>query len=85
MAAAWFGNRVGRQLAQRGHGTNPLAREGSKRHGSCQPAIVFGLMGVQVVENDMNLAAGIGGDDTVHEIQELDAPTAPVMAGFDLL
>src|SRR6201993_775791 len=50
---------------------------------ACQPAIVFGLMGVQIVENDMNLAVGIGGDDAVHEIQELDAATAPVMAGFD--
>ena len=31
----------------------------------------------------MNLTAGIGGDDAVHEVQELDASTAPVMAGFD--
>jgi hypothetical protein len=34
---------------------------------------------VRVVENDMNLAAGMGGDDAVHEVRELNATTAPVM------
>src|SRR5712671_2278902 len=48
-----------------------------------QPAIVFGLMGVQVVQDDVHLPARVFGDDAVHEVQELEAPAAPVMAGFD--
>ena len=48
-----------------------------------QPTIVFGLMGVQVVQDDVNLPAWMIDDDAVHEMQELDAPAAPVMAGFD--
>jgi hypothetical protein len=31
----------------------------------------------------VDLAARMFGDDAVHEVQELDAPAAPVMAGFD--
>jgi len=50
---------------------------------SGQPAIVFGLVGVQVVQDDMSLLAGIGGDGAVHEVQELDPSTAPVMATPD--
>jgi len=50
-----------------------------------QPTIVFGLMSVQVVQNDVNLAARMIDDDAIHEMQELDAPAPPVMAGFDLL
>ena len=49
-----------------------------------QPAIVLGLMGVQVVQDDVNFSAGMFGDDAVHEVQKLDSPTAPVMAGSDL-
>jgi len=48
-----------------------------------QPTIVFGLMGVQVVQDDVNLAAWVIDDDAVHEMQEFDAPAPPVMAGFD--
>ena len=48
-----------------------------------QPAIVFGLMGVQVVQDDMHFPAGMLGDDAVHEVQKLDPPAAPVMSGFD--
>ena len=47
------------------------------------PAIVFGFMGVQIIQNDVQLAAGIAGDETVHEVQELDQPRVPVMTGFD--
>jgi len=50
---------------------------------SGQPAIVFGLVGVQVVQDDMSLLAGIGGDGAVHEVQELDPSAAPVMATPD--
>ena len=48
-----------------------------------QPAIVFGLVGIQVVEDDMNFPVGMVSDDAVHEVQEFDPPTALVMAGFD--
>src|SRR5882762_6932184 len=48
-----------------------------------QPTIVFGLMGVQVVQDDVNLTAWVIDDDAVHEMQEFDAPAPPVMAGFD--
>src|SRR5882672_4488630 len=48
-----------------------------------QPTIVFGLMGVQIVQDDMNLSAWVIDDDAVHEMQELDAPAPPVMARFD--
>ena len=48
-----------------------------------QPAIVFGFMGVQIIQNDVQLAAGIAGDETVHEVQKLDPPTVPVMTGFN--
>ena len=41
-----------------------------------QPPIVFGLMGVQVVQDDVNLAAWMIDDDAVHEMQEFDAPGA---------
>ncbi len=48
-----------------------------------QPTIVFGLMGVQVVQDDVDLPARMIDDDAVHEMPELDAPAAPVMAGVD--
>ena len=47
-----------------------------------EPAIVLGLVGIEVIENDMNfffLAVGI--NDAVHEIQEFPASAAFVMAG----
>src|ERR1700745_2989850 len=39
-----------------------------------QPAVVFGLVGIEIVQNHMDLAADIFGHQTVHEIQELDTP-----------
>jgi hypothetical protein len=48
-----------------------------------QPAIVFGLVGIQVVKDDMNFPVGMVSDDAVHEVQEFDPPTALVMAGLD--
>ena len=41
-----------------------------------QPAVAFRLMGVEIIKNDMDFAALIGLDDAVHEVEELDAPTA---------
>jgi len=48
---------------------------------SGQPPAMLGFMGVQVVQNDMQLCVGIEGDDAVHEVQELTATTTRVMAG----
>ena len=48
------------------------------------PSLALGLMGREIVEDDMDLLARIGGDDAVHEVEELDAPAALVMAGGDL-
>jgi hypothetical protein len=41
-----------------------------------KPAILFGLVGVQFIEDDADLAAGMGLHNPVHEVQELD-PAAP--------
>jgi hypothetical protein len=46
-----------------------------------QPAVVFGFVSVQVVENDMNLPAGVAGDDFIHEVEELPPSASLVMAG----
>src|SRR6516165_1384316 len=43
-----------------------------------EPEISLGFMGAQVVEHDMNGLARIGGDDVVHEVEELDPP-APLL------
>jgi hypothetical protein len=48
-----------------------------------QPPIIFGLVRVEIVQNDVDFAARVVGDDAVHEIQELDPPAALVMAGLD--
>ena len=48
-----------------------------------QRLIIFGLVGIEIVQNHMNFAVRVAGDDAVHEIQELDAPTALVVAGLD--
>ena len=41
-----------------------------------EPAIMFGFMGVEVVENDMKLAVRKSPGDAVHEIEKLDAAAA---------
>src|ERR1041385_8688445 len=40
-----------------------------------EPSVVLGLVGAEVVENDMDGSVGvaIGSDDVVHEIEEFDA------------
>jgi hypothetical protein len=45
-----------------------------------QPAIVFGFVRIQIVQDDVNFAARMFGDGAVHEVQELDPPAPPVMA-----
>ena len=48
------------------------------------PAIALGLVGPQVVEDDVDLLVGIAGDHLVHEVEELGAPPAPGVLGLDL-
>ena len=49
-----------------------------------EPAFALGLVGRKIVEDDVDLLAWIGGDDAVHEIEELDAPATLVVAGSDV-
>ena len=49
-----------------------------------EPAIVPGLVGVQVVEDDMDGRVRVCGDDVVHEVEELDAPPALLVRGRHL-
>jgi hypothetical protein len=49
-----------------------------------EPALALGLVGREIVDDDVDLFAQSGGDDLVHEIEELDAPAAPAVAGRDL-
>lgn len=39
-----------------------------------EPAIVPGLVGIEIVEDDVDGRVRVSGDDIVHEIEELDAP-----------
>lgn len=48
-----------------------------------EPTVVLGLVGVEVVQDDVDLPEGIGGHDAVHEIKELHPAAAPVVAGRD--
>jgi len=43
------------------------------------PTVLLRLMGMQIVQDHVNLAAGILGDDLVHEIQQL--PRRPARDG----
>jgi hypothetical protein len=43
---------------------------------SGQPAIVFGLVSVQVVQDDVNFPTRMGGDGAVHEVQESAVPAS---------
>src|SRR6266849_8808067 len=49
-----------------------------------EPAIVLGLVGIEVVEDNMDGGVRIGGDDIVHEIEELDAPAPLLVSGGHL-
>ena len=54
-----------------------------------EPAVVFRLMGVEIVEDDMDGGIRISGGDLIHEVEELDASTAALVgshvykSGFD--
>lgn len=49
-----------------------------------QPNIAGRLMGTEIVEDDVDLPCRAGSHDAVHEIEELDAPPALVVACHDL-
>ena len=43
-----------------------------------QPSVPLGLVRIQIVENDVNLAAPVVRDHVVHEIEKL-SPPAPIV------
>ena len=49
-----------------------------------EPAVVLGLVGVEVVEDDMDGGVWIANADIVHKIQELDAPAARLVCSSHL-
>src|ERR1700704_6303109 len=49
-----------------------------------EPAVVFGFVGIEVVEDDMDGAVRMSGDDVVHEIKEFDAPPTRLVGGDHL-
>src|SRR3981189_74607 len=64
---------------------SPRRREVEAHVGmALEPAVVLGLVGIEVVEDDMDGGGRMGGDYVVHEIEEFDAPPAAFMGGGDL-
>src|SRR5271166_5211122 len=49
-----------------------------------EPAVVFGLVGVEVVEDHMDCGVRVASDDIVHEVEKLDASAALLVGGRDL-
>src|SRR5262245_3412674 len=48
------------------------------------PAVSLGFVGIEVVQDDMNLPVWMVGDDSVHEIQELAPATTLIVARLHL-
>ena len=44
------------------------------------PGIALRLVGIEIVEDEVDLAPGMHGEDGVHEIEELDPSAALIMA-----
>ena len=44
-----------------------------------EPAIMLGLVGVQIIEDHMQLLAGVVGEHSIHEVQELHPTPTPVV------
>ena len=51
---------------------------------SCQPAILLGLVGVEVIQNYVDLLIGMLRDHLIHKIEELSPTASRVMADLDL-
>src|ERR1043165_1471431 len=49
-----------------------------------EPAVVLGFVGIKVIEDDVDGGVGMGGDDIIHEVEELDAPPALLVRGRHL-
>ena len=49
-----------------------------------QPAVVLGFVGVEIVEDDVDLLLRVVGNQIIHEVQELTPPAAFVVPSFDL-
>ena len=47
---------------------------------SGEPEVALGLMGTEIVEDDVDLALRLRGDDAVHEVEEFD-PSAALLVG----
>jgi hypothetical protein len=44
-----------------------------------EPAVVLGLMGAEIVEDDMEVLVRIGGHEVIHEVEEFGAAPAVLM------
>ena|SRR5215471_20442291 len=51
---------------------------------SSQPTILFWLVAGKIIQNHMDFLIGMSGQDSVHELEEFPATTAPVVAGLNL-
>ena len=49
-----------------------------------QPPKEIGLVGIESVEHDVNVAVGMNGDHVVQEVEERGAPPALGVLGYDL-
>ena len=47
------------------------------------PAVAFGLVNIQIIQDDMQGATGVSDDQTVHEVEEFRSSATPVVTGFD--
>lgn len=51
---------------------------------AAEPSVMLGLVGTEVIEDDMNILPGVSSDDLVHKGQELFAPFSIGMHADDL-
>ena len=49
-----------------------------------QPAVPLGLVGIQVVEDDVHLTIRVSRHDLIHKIQKLAPSAAGIMTGLNL-
>ena len=49
----------------------------------CEPTVLFRLVGIEIIQDDMNFFLGMAGNNVVHEVEELTAPTPRVVAGLN--
>src|SRR5438445_13578480 len=47
-----------------------------------EPAVFFGLVGVEIVQHHMKFFVGIFGNQLIHEIEELTPAAATIMSGM---